>query len=82
MMKIEYLQKKGDIIMETVFATTPKWPTIKSGNKGANVSALQCLLNYHGASISVDGNFGNGTKTALSSYQSKHNLDPDGIAGP
>lgn len=22
MMKIEYLQKKGDIIMETVFATT------------------------------------------------------------
>lgn len=58
MMKIEYLQKKGDIIMETVFATTPKWPTIKSGNKGANVSALQCLLNYHGASISVDGNFG------------------------
>ena len=82
MMKIEYLQKKGDIIIETVFATTPKWPTIKSGNKGANVSALQCLLNYHGASISVDGNFGNGTKTALSSYQSKHNLDPDGIAGP
>ena len=82
MIKVDYLQKIGDRIMETIFAATPKWPTIKSGNKGANVSALQCLLNYHGASISVDGNFCSGTKTALSNYQSRHNLDPDGIASP
>lgn len=62
-------------------ATMPAWPVIKQGNTGTNVYALQCLLNYHGASISVDGVFGNGTYNAVVSYQKTNNLDSDGKAG-
>ncbi len=62
-------------------ATKPAWPNLKKGNKGINVYALQSLLVYHGASIDIDGSFGDGTKTAVSNYQKNHNLGDDGVAG-
>ena len=62
-------------------ATKPNWPNLKKGNKGINVYALQSLLVYHGASIDIDGSFGDGTKTAVSNYQKSHNLSDDGTAG-
>lgn len=62
-------------------ATKPAWPTIQKGNKGLNVYALQCLLVYHGASITIDGQFGDGTKSAVASFQNKNNLTADGVAG-
>ena len=63
-------------------AAKPAWPTIRQGNKGINVYAVQCLLVYHGASITIDGNFGSGTTNAVISYQQSHNLSDDGMAGP
>lgn len=62
-------------------ATKPNWPSLVKGNKSINVFALQCLLVYHGASIDIDGSYGNGTKTAVTDYQSNHNLKADGGAG-
>ena len=41
---------------------TPKWPELARGHKGTNVKALQLLLRYRGANISVDGDFGTNTK--------------------
>ncbi len=36
----------------------------------------------HGPSISADGDFDSGTKTAVTSFQQAHGLTADGICGP
>lgn len=62
-------------------ASVPAWPVLQVGSSGKNVSALQCLLTFHGYSLTIDGSFGSGTRTALINFQSSRNLSPDGIAG-
>jgi|GEM_PF-970807 len=62
-------------------ATAPSWPVIKTGNSGKNVYALQCLLVYRGYSVTIDGSFGSGTKTAVTNFQRANNLTADGEAG-
>lgn len=62
-------------------ATTPTWPVLQIGNTGKNVSALQCLLTFHGYSLTIDGSFGSATKTAVINFQSSKSLTPDGVAG-
>jgi len=57
------------------------WPTQQTGKTGENVRTVQHLLNAHGASITVDGDFGPATKTAVESFQSGHGLGADGIVG-
>jgi len=62
------------------------WPALivatSEGSTGPAVQALQRQLNAHGASLTVDGDFGAGTHSALISYQSSHGLSADGVAGP
>lgn len=64
-------------------ASLPNWPVIVSGNSGANVSALQCLLNYrnNNTALTVDGSFGTNTYNAVVAYQKANSLTPDGQAG-
>lgn len=63
--------------------TSSSCPTdIVSGQISGCVTELQELLNSHGASLVVDGNFGANTLTALENYQRSHGLVVDGIAGP
>jgi peptidoglycan hydrolase-like protein with peptidoglycan-binding domain len=61
------------------------WPVLivstSQGSTGAAVMALQRQLNMHGASLTVDGNFGPLTKAALENYQRSQKLTVDGIAG-
>lgn len=61
------------------------WPVLiiatSQGSTGSAVVALQRQLNAHGASLSVDGNFGPATTTAVRNYQSSHGLSVDGSAG-
>lgn len=56
--------------------------TLRKGSTGTEVRELQELLNRHGAGLTVDGIFGNGTQTAVINFQKKNGLTPDGIAGP
>lgn len=67
----------------TAFAAAPAWPLIKQGSTDkANVYAIQYLINNAGySSISVDGGFGSGTATAVSTFQSKKGLTADGQVG-
>lgn len=67
----------------TAFAAAPAWPLIKQGSTDkANVYAIQYLINNAGySSISVDGGFGSGTVTAVSTFQSKKGLSADGQVG-
>lgn len=57
-------------------------PALRQGSRGPQVSALQSLLNAHGANLTVDGDFGARTHAAVVSFQQSHGLGVDGIAGP
>jgi peptidoglycan hydrolase-like protein with peptidoglycan-binding domain len=56
--------------------------TTQSGSHGDAVTALQRQLNAHGSNLTVDGNFGPATNSAVRSFQSAHHLSVDGVAGP
>lgn len=60
----------------------PPLPTLRKGDKGTNVQTLQGRLNANGATLKVDGDFGNATKTAVEKFQAAKKLVADGIAGP
>lgn len=54
---------------------------LKKGSKGDSVKLLQELLNKHGFNLTVDGDFGNKTETAVKQLQTRLNLTVDGIVG-
>lgn len=58
------------------------YPTLATGSTGANVTSLQYLLTSRGYATTADGDFGSGTKSAVTAFQSAHGLGADGIAGP
>jgi len=58
-------------------------PILKAGSKGQDVKDLQTLLNKHGATLKVDGDFGTLTTSAVKDFQSKNPpLKVDGVVGP
>jgi len=57
-------------------------PLLMRGSTGALVQALQTLLNSHGASLTVDGDFGAQTYAAVTGFQSANGLTVDGQVGP
>ena len=65
---------------------SPGWrPTIRRGNKGADVIECQTMLTRLGYDIGksgIDGDFGRATEAAVRSFQSDHKLVVDGVVGP
>ena len=61
---------------------SPTPAVLSSGSQGDEVKRLQQRLKdlgfYEGV---IDGDFGKGTKTAVTLFQKQHDLDADGIAG-
>ena len=55
--------------------------TIRRGSSGAQVRELQEKLAYIGYSISVDGDFGPATESAVKDFQGNAGLGVDGICG-
>lgn len=57
--------------------------TVRRGNRGLAVQALQRQLRFHYGykSVKVDGVFGASTKTAVKNFQAKRKLVADGIVG-
>jgi peptidoglycan hydrolase-like protein with peptidoglycan-binding domain len=55
--------------------------TLKSGDSGPDVSALQRRLNALGYAIAVSGAFDAGTEKAVKDLQAKFGYDVDGIVG-
>ncbi len=62
-------------------STTRSWPVLREGSSGFRVTSLQYLLRYRGRSVTIDGLFGGGTKSAVVSFQSANGLTADGIVG-
>jgi lysozyme len=57
--------------------------TLSTGAQGYEVMILQQGLNsINGTTITVDGNFGDGTKAAVIQLQTAKGLTPDGVVGP
>lgn len=57
-------------------------PTLRYGDRGDSVKTMQQLLSKAGSGLTVDGIFGNGTKSALIAFQRKYGLETDGVCGP
>lgn len=57
-------------------------PIIKKGDNGQYVKILQGLLIANGRAVSVDGDFGPVTETALREWQSAVSITNDGVCGP
>lgn len=55
---------------------------IQMGDKGESVKWLQWELNRHGASLKVDGIYGNQTKLSVLLFQKQNGLVADSIVGP
>lgn len=56
--------------------------TQNAGNRGADVLAIQYLLQHHGQSVPADGVFGSATTSAVRAFQTAKGLGVDGIVGP
>lgn len=56
--------------------------TLKKGSKGDEVEVLQHLLNVEGVKVTIDGDFGAKTETAVRVFQMANGLENDGIVGP
>lgn len=57
-------------------------PILSRNSRGESVRALQCLLNMHGATLSVDGSYGPATEKTVKDFQTKNKLEADGVCGP
>lgn len=57
-------------------------PTLREGSRGTDVKRVQALLNVLGSRLTEDGDFGNGTESAVKSFQRSKSLPADGIVGP
>lgn len=58
---------------------------LEKGDSGESVKSLQRVLNAwypNDIHLTVDGDFGDATETAVKLFQSKAKLDADGVAGP
>ncbi len=64
------------------YVVTVKPLALRNGMIGTNVLQMQKDLNRLGSSLKMDGEFGNFTKLAVMTFQTKYGLAPDGIAGP
>lgn len=62
---------------------TPPTTTLKPGDTGSQVKALQRELASLGYAIgTIDGDYGPTTTKAVTAFQRDHHLTPDGILGP
>lgn len=84
---------KNDVVDASVAAATtapvvagqaPAYPgtVLRQGSKGADVQTMQQRLADLGYALSVDGNFGPGTRAAVVDFQGKKGLTNDGSCGP
>ena len=55
--------------------------TVRKGDSGRDVKDLQYILNLHGEHLSVDGEFGEATYSAVKRFQKEQDLEVDGIVG-
>lgn len=63
---------------------SPAYPgtLLRQGSRGPDVQVIQQRLSDLGYTLSIDGNFGPGTRGAVVGFQGSKGLSTDGIVGP
>jgi len=78
----ELPQLRSDVNAKLGVTTTGRiWPTVFIGQIGERVKSVQYLLRQAGHSLTVDGDFGPVTESAVESFQSANGLVVDGVVG-
>ncbi|MBQ1977731.1 MAG: peptidoglycan-binding protein [Ruminococcus sp.] len=73
----------GIIPFAELSVSAASYPTLRKGDKNANVKTLQTILNeVADAGLDVDGSFGGKTQTAVKNFQKANGLKVDGVCGP
>lgn len=72
------LDHDGEVGPETWAAIVRILPMIQKGSQGRYVEALQTIL----GGLTVDGDFGDKTRSAVKKFQTENGLEVDGIVGP
>ncbi|MGC9499253.1 peptidoglycan-binding domain-containing protein [Streptomyces sp. WG7] len=62
-------------------AAQASWPTVKSGQRGVDVTTVQLLLTARGHATKADGVFGAGTAAKVKAFQKAQRLKADGVVG-
>ena len=71
----------NNLMIKTLSATVPYYPTLQKGDKGDEVKQLQQrLLTLNYLNGSADGDYGNKTKEAVEAFQVAANISVTGIA--
>ena len=79
---IDYGDTSGaQVAVEAVTVYTLGSRLLNNGTSGADVKALQELLNQLGAALEVDGQFGSKTEAAVRAFQKKAGIKQDGKYG-
>jgi hypothetical protein len=74
---------KKTTTVATRSTTSPPTTTLKPGDTGLQVKALQRELAGLGYAVgAIDGNYGPTVAKAVTAFQRAHHLTPDGIVGP
>jgi peptidoglycan hydrolase-like protein with peptidoglycan-binding domain len=60
---------------------TLSWPAVRKTAQGNRVLTIQYLLNDHGYPVSLTKYFGDDTEKQVIAFQTKNNLNPNGIVG-
>ena len=61
-----------------MFILFPSFKVVKMGDEGARVEKISQLLQKHGSKIKETRKYTLGMKSAVTSFQKKHNLIPTG----
>lgn len=72
----------GPFWVQIKATATADWPTLKKGDTGNEVYAIQYLLTHHGQTPATDGIFGPDTQAEVEDFQTVKNLKEDAIVGP
>lgn len=72
----------GESGKEELPVANTTYTTLRQGCQGDLVKTMQDLLKKAGSNLAVDGIFGSGTRSAVTAFQKKYGLEPDGICGP
>jgi len=84
--RIGYVRKALLVLEEDGKSSVNPAPTkrtvLRFGDKGEDVFELQQKLTKAGFRVSIDGDFGKGTKAAVEQFQTMNKLTADGVAGP
>jgi cell wall-associated NlpC family hydrolase len=71
----------GIVCMLMITSVSIAGATFHPGDRGTQIATIQQALANNGYSITIDGDYGAGTQSAIKEFQASHGLEADGVVG-